>query len=92
MYGGYILPPPTKWTISNRSPSLSAVALQFGTRHDLAIQLHGDAVALHAQLFDQRVQGGRRKVPFFSIDDQTHKDKIADRLPVLQAVARRLAG
>src|ERR1039458_236804 len=29
-----------------------------GAGHDLAVQLHGDAVGLHAQLFDQRVQGG----------------------------------
>lgn len=48
------------------------------SRHNLAIQLHRNPVALHAKFFNQRIQRGRIVVTFFAIDYQPHANNIAE--------------
>ena len=48
-------------------------------RHDLAIEFDGNAVALHAQLFDQlRQRQGIGKALFFAVDQQVHDNTVIE--------------
>ena len=77
----------TRLPASHKVDNLQPVAIRQRSpapllaRHNLAIQFHGNPVALHLKLFHQRVQRARRIAPLFSIDRQSHQTKIADCPP-----------
>jgi len=50
-------------------------------RHNVAIEFHGHAVALHSQLLDELDQCERiSEGPFFAVDRQLHKDSFEVRV------------
>lgn len=49
------------------------------SRHDLAIELHGDAIAFHLQLLDQlRQRQGIGKRALFTVNQQVHDNTVIE--------------